>query len=113
MEFRDKRHQIWAKLVKERDQYRCICCGKSNTFLHSHHLNSWDHFINDRYNIQNGVCICQNCHIQFHSRYLKGNNTRAQFEEFQALIKLIESIAIKNIKEKIVEPVKKEEQEKK
>lgn len=81
--FNDKDHVEWAKNVKIKFNYICDVCGKYGVPLHSHHLNSYDTFINQRYDMNNGVCICQSCHQIFHQIYKKGKNTRFQYEEFK------------------------------
>lgn len=112
-QFRDKRHKIWAAQVKSDGGYKCCVCGKSNTYLHSHHKNSFDLYEADRYNANNGVILCQEHHFLLHSIYGAGGNTAAQFEEFQKIIKIIEAIAKDNLIKKGVEPSKKEEQDNK
>lgn len=93
--FDDKLAIKWSKIVKERDNYICKICGKYDIPLHSHHLNSWNLFVNQRYDIKNGVCICQNCHYFFHLCFGKGGNTKDQFEQFKQSIFLIKKILYK------------------
>jgi 5-methylcytosine-specific restriction endonuclease McrA len=96
---KDHKHIKWAKLVKEHDNYKCIVCGNGNTYLHSHHLNSYDMFVNDRYNVSNGATLCVNCHSAFHRIYGRGNNTKYQFEQFAEMMKFIINIAKKSCRE--------------
>lgn len=91
--FKDPKHIKWALKVKKRDQFTCQICEAQNVYLHSHHMNSFDIYIEDRYDVDNGVTLCQECHNRFHSQFGKGKNTKAQFEEFQRFINLIRKIA--------------------
>ena len=75
-------HIEWSKKVLARDKYICRKCGMSNSKLCAHHLNSWNNFISQRYNVDNGVCLCDKCHYNFHSNYGFGNNTKEQYEEW-------------------------------
>lgn len=68
--------------VKKRDNYTCVCCGKRGGNLVSHHVNSYNHYKEGRYDINNGVTLCQECHLNFHKEYGFGNNTKKQLEDF-------------------------------
>lgn len=79
---RDKRENDWWRIaVYERDNYTCQVCGKNKNFV-AHHLNSWDIFPEQRYDIDNGICLCVDCHKQFHGECGYGNNTKEQFNEW-------------------------------
>jgi 5-methylcytosine-specific restriction endonuclease McrA len=90
---KDKKHIKWAKEVKDRDNYTCQICNKYNVYLHSHHLNSYDLFKDQRYLLENGITLCKKCHDMFHSIAGKGKNTKFQFEEFKQFVILIKKIA--------------------
>lgn len=74
-------YKVWRKRVFSRYRYRCFCCT-DNSHLNAHHLNSWDWSILERYDVNNGVCLCKNCHENFHNMYGRGKNTREQFQTF-------------------------------
>lgn len=81
---RDRRHDAWAKAVKEVGDYKCdLCCSCDN--LVAHHLNAYAKFEEVRYSIDNGVCLCRSCHSTFHGKYGTGTNTKEQYEEFKEL----------------------------
>lgn len=92
--FQDPRHIKWAKLVKKRDNYTCQICGAKNTYLNSHHKNSYDFFESQRFDVQNGICLCQSCHDRFHDIYGSGKNTEHQFKQFEAISKLLKDIVL-------------------
>ena len=58
----------WKKLVKERDGYTCVRCGKRLTprTADAHHkLPVW--FMPDMAtDLNNGICLCKDCHKQLH-----------------------------------------------
>lgn len=75
-------HDDWSRMVLERDDFTCGMCSKVGGKLVAHHLNSYNWDRENRYNIDNGVTMCVECHREFHSIYGYGNNTRKQFEMF-------------------------------
>lgn len=95
--FKDPKHIKWAKKVKERDNFTCQICKKDNVYLNSHHLNSFDIFIKERYDINNGITLCFQCHDFFHSVFKKGRNTRFQFKQFLEIINIIRLVAKKQV----------------
>ncbi len=71
----------------------CQVCDATDTYLNSHHMDSWDFFVEKRYDEDNGVCLCHKCHERFHQIYGHGMNTRFQFREYTELMKVIIKIA--------------------
>ncbi len=60
----------WTEDINARDKV-CQICGGS-TDLHAHHLNSWQVYIDQRFDLDNGILICQSCHMGeegYHSAY--------------------------------------------
>lgn len=80
--FSDKKAVAWSKAIKERDNYKCRVCGKYGVSLNSHHIYSWNRFEHHRYDLNNGVTLCSNCHELFHGIYGKGDNIPYQFKQF-------------------------------
>lgn len=81
-EYRD-----WRKAVFDRDLYTCQCCGARNGYgkyirLESHHIKNWKDNPEYRYDVDNGITLCMNCHLLFHSKYGKNNNNENQLIEF-------------------------------
>lgn len=65
----------------------------ANVYLHSHHINSYDVFINERFELNNGITLCQKCHDKFHTIYGHGKNTKFQFNEFVKVAHILKNIA--------------------
>lgn len=77
-------YEKWRIEVYKNDDYICQCCkDKRGGNLVAHHLNGYNWDIGNRYNPDNGVTLCEDCHIEFHRIYGYGNNTRKQFEYFK------------------------------
>lgn len=73
-----------------KDNYTCNVCGKHSKWgngLNVHHLNSYNWDRSNRTNIENGITLCKECHVEFHKLYGYGNNTKEQFIEFRESVK--------------------------
>lgn len=61
-------YKNWRLKVYERDNYKCVQCG-SKEKLNAHHIKSWKNYPNLRYDINNGITLCEKCHIKYHQQY--------------------------------------------
>lgn len=90
--FEDPKHKKWAKKVKIKDNFTCQVCNKKNVYLNSHHIYSFDIFVDLRFVVSNGITLCEFHHKMFHEIYGSGRNTEFQFSEFLKIIKIIKKI---------------------
>ena len=82
----------WRRRVFERDDYRCQCCGRRSAkgdpvVLNAHHIENFARNEALRYDVNNGVTLCRECHDpripgSFHNLYGTINNNRKQFVEY-------------------------------
>lgn len=80
-------YRIWRKSVFDRDEYMCQCCGEKShkghhVTLAAHHIKNWNDNQDCRYDVDNGITLCERCHLDFHSKYGKRNNTKEQLDDF-------------------------------
>ena len=68
---KDKLLELWKQAVKLRSNYTCEHCGRNNNTLnalgkrwqlHSHHILTRRAYPNMKYDLDNGCCLCVNCH---------------------------------------------------
>lgn len=77
-----KEYEKWVKDIRNKYNNQCDVC-KNNKRLVSHHIKNWLSCPELRFNIDNGVCLCKECHYKFHSKYGLINNTQEQYIEFK------------------------------
>lgn len=92
----DPKFIAWSKKVKQKDDFQCQICFKENVYLESHHLKNFADYPLERFNVDNGVCLCKTHHIQFHNLFGKSFNTPQQFDQFKKIFKLLKNVALKS-----------------
>jgi len=63
--------------------FTCTVCCKRGGDLNAHHLYSWHTHPELRFDLNNLVCLCVNCHRSFHKTHGHRNNTKDQFLSFK------------------------------
>lgn len=63
-----KEYKQWRKAVFERDGYICQHCGVKGGVLNAHHIIRWCDDINKRFDVDNGITLCEGCHKKQHKR---------------------------------------------
>jgi hypothetical protein len=77
-------YRDWRNMVFVRDGYKCQICGINSNNLKAHHLDGFSAAPEKRFDVSNGVTLCDPHHIQFHREYGFGGNTKNQFDEFSS-----------------------------
>ena len=78
-----EKREAWIKGVKEKSNFRCFITGETRKdYLACHHLNAWNWCVEERYDINNGVCISKEIHQDFHRIFGAGEVTTADFERY-------------------------------
>lgn len=59
-------YKKWHAEVLKKDNYTCQKCGKRGGRLQSHHIKEWAKFPELRFDVNNGIAVCEDCHIAIH-----------------------------------------------
>jgi len=85
-----REYRLWRVEVIRRDKV-CQVCG-SRRHRHAHHLESAAYNKELRYVVDNGVCLCSECHTQYHTNFNRSyrvKTTKYNFLNFIALVKYL------------------------
>lgn len=78
-----KQNKWWIEEVFKRDNYTCQICLKRGGNLCSHHLDGYHWCKEKRFDINNGITLCDYHHKDFHLKYSNKFNTKNQFDEYR------------------------------
>ena len=73
----------WRKEVIKLHGSKCDLCDDGN--VNAHHLNGFNWDIENRFNPQNGIPLCEKHHTDFHNQYGRGDNTKDQYENYKTI----------------------------
>ena len=80
------KYKQWSKNILNLFNYTCQSCNDSTGGnLVAHHLEGWHWCKELRYEINNGICLCENCHNAFHKIFGYIYNTTKQYVQFIVL----------------------------
>lgn len=61
-------YKKWRSDVYHRDNFTCQDCKKRGVRLHAHHLKEWAKYPEMRYEVSNGLTLCEDCHKKRHAK---------------------------------------------
>lgn len=76
------KYKEWRDSVYKRDSFICKKCNIHPKYLECHHILNWKDNVSSRYDVDNGITFCRDCHIEFHRIYGKKNNNADQLTIF-------------------------------
>ena len=57
-----RQYKQWRKLVFQKNNYTCWICNEVGGELHPHHLKRFSEYPELRFNVNNGLTLCDFCH---------------------------------------------------
>ncbi|MEX0737741.1 MAG: HNH endonuclease signature motif containing protein [Pseudohongiella sp.] len=61
-------HRLWSQFIRARDLYSCVVCDSPKQVA-AHHILRKSFLIAAKYEIGNGITLCQPCHAEMHMAY--------------------------------------------
>lgn len=98
-----REYRIWRAKVIRRDSV-CQVCG-SVQLRHAHHKNDASSFPELKFRVDNGVTLCRNHHIMFHTSYKNSFSEKCSDKDYDNFIELIDALK-KEFKEEVIKKVK-------
>lgn len=62
------RGRDWREAIYKRDGYTCQECGKVGSVLNAHHIKPFAKYPEHRFDINNGITLCKQCHKIKHAK---------------------------------------------
>ena len=85
-----REYRKWRVKVIRRDK-KCVICG-SIKHRNAHHINHATYFPEQRFDENNGITLCRDCHTNFHCNFKKSFRekcTKYDFENFTVLVEYL------------------------
>lgn len=79
-------YRLWRWAVISRDR-RCVICNAA-TKLHAHHVNHATYFVDQRFDVDNGVSLCGACHMNYHCNFHRSYRTLCDEYNFMNFVHL-------------------------
>jgi hypothetical protein len=75
-----REYRVWRAQVIRRDKC-CVICGNIKGRA-AHHMHDGSSHPEVRFDPDNGVCLCAECHMQFHCNYKKSYRQKCTMDDF-------------------------------
>ncbi len=72
----------WKLSVWRRDEKSCQKCHQAKNRMVAHHMMGFAEYPDGRFDVDNGVTFCRDCHLEYHKLYGFRNSTREKTIEF-------------------------------
>lgn len=76
-------YRIWRIEVIRRDG-KCQCCGSMKS-RHAHHVKHATYFKHLRYDVDNGITLCAECHSVLHNKIAGGYRKKCEEKHLERL----------------------------
>ena len=81
-------YKEWRKNVFDRDSYTCKSCSKIGGNLVAHHIVPYSTNKKLRFDVNNGITLCRECHKEFHINFMGGYKVKCNSSDLFTFIVL-------------------------
>ena len=74
-------YKEWRKVIFRRDNYTCKVCGKNGVRLAAHHIVPYAINKKLRFDVDNGITLCNECHKEFHVNFMGGYKVKCDMSD--------------------------------
>jgi hypothetical protein len=74
--------RLWREAIFSRDDFTCQKCGERGGHLCPHHMDSFANNKEGRFDVDNGITLCESCHKEFHKEFGYKGSTWEKTEVF-------------------------------
>lgn len=91
---RTAQYRNWADDVRERDEHTCQCCGRhaddlpDGDYIHAHHIKHATYHPALKFDIDNGISLCEECHGKLHNKIAGGTRKKCDKVHVERLMNL-------------------------
>ena len=87
MQWRKTReYRQWRVSVIRRDKVCVLCSSRKNR--EAHHIKNGEHHPKFRFDVQNGVTLCRECHTQFHTNFKNSFREKSTEKDWNNFVEL-------------------------
>jgi len=61
-------YRVWRSKVFQRDHFTCAICGQVGGVLNAHHIKPYARYPEQRFDLNNGITLCEKCHKDIHRK---------------------------------------------
>ena len=105
-----REYRQWRIAVLLRDNRTCQVCGEKKKSRHAHHLNHSTFFPDQKFDVDNGITLCQKCHSHFHNDFkasTRAKCTEHDMNEYRKLANYFFEISLVRLfKKELIDPIK-------
>lgn len=83
-------YRLWRVAVIRRDSC-CVICG-SNQRREAHHVKNGAHHADGRFDVDNGVTLCRECHTQLHTNFKNSFREKTTEKDWINFCNLVEYV---------------------
>lgn len=88
-----REYRLWRVQVIRRDK-KCILCNETKS-RNAHHIEDASYHPESRYDVDNGVTLCRECHTKYHCDFKRSFREKCTKDDWNNFVKLVNYLGTK------------------